>query len=177
MAATAHNDVFAARLARINKNCGAPPVLLTGVGGIPTQRKVAHQVKRAARVSLKAVLGYPFAFVVGAIAMVAGHAASYRFLDHAVNAADALGLTSLVAADIALASVLSLIVLLLFGLARKTYVLTAVLGFAAIITNEIELARAFPDIWAQIYSPNFVERSLQAGRLLLPEIATSYSLT
>lgn len=177
MAATANNDVFAARLARINKNCGAAPVLLTGVGDIPTQRKMVGGAKRATRVSIKAVLGFPFAFGVGALAMLAGHAASYRYLDHAALAADALGLTKLVAADIALAVVLSLIILLLSGFARKAYVMSAALGFAAIITQEIELARAFPEIWAQIYSPHFVERSLQAGRLLLPEIATSFSLT
>ena len=177
MAAGGQIDMFQARLARINQNCGAPPVLLAGVEDVPTQRRAMRKTKRAARITLKGVLGFPLAFGIGAAAMVAGHAASYRYLDHAVSAADALGLTTLVAADIALAAVLTLILLFFTGYARKAYVLTAVAGFVAIITQEIELARAFPEIWAQIYSPNFVERSLQAGRLLLPEIATSFSLT
>ena len=176
MVVSVQKETFAARIARINKTTGGPAVLLCGVDGVPQQVKMARKAKRAVSITFKSVLGFPIAFLVGATAMLVGHVASYRYLDQAVNAADAIGLTTLVAADIAVATVIAMLLLMFTGYARKAYVMTAAMGFAAIITQEIELARAFPEIWAQIYSPHFIERSLQAGRMMLPEIATTYSL-
>jgi hypothetical protein len=176
MAIAGQHDQFQARLARIGKTAGGPAVLLSGVEEVPVQQmKAARKAKRAS-VSFKNLLGFPISFLIGAVAMVAGHAVSYRFFDQVVKAGDALGFTTLVAADIIMAAVVALIVLVLFGFARKPYILTAVVGFAAIITQEIELARNFPEIWAQIYSPHFVQQSLRAGEMLLPDIATSFSL-
>ena len=175
MALAGQHDTFQARLARIDKTGGGPAVLLSGVEEIHVQRQVATKAKRGSG-SIKKLLGFPVAFVIGAVSMIAGHVIAFRYLDEVMQAGDALGITTMVAADIVIAAVISLLLLLVSGYAHKAHILTAVLGFAVIITQEIELARQFPEVCAQIYSPRFVEQSLQAGKMLLPDIATSISL-
>ncbi|UYV39152.1 hypothetical protein N4R57_09185 [Rhodobacteraceae bacterium D3-12] len=176
MAAMGQQDAFQARLARIGKTGGGPAVLLAGIDDVPTQQRATRNVKRKPLFSLKNLMSYPIAFAVGAIAMLAGHVLTYRFIDEVGRAEDALGVTKLMAIDIGLAATITLVVLLFFGFVKKPHFLLAALGFGVIITQEIELARQFPDVWAQIYSPGFVQQSLRAGELLLPDVAVTYTL-
>lgn len=176
MAAMGQQDAFQARLARIGKTAGGPAVLLAGIDDVPTQQRAIRNIRRKPLFSIKKIISYPVAFVVGLFAMLAGHVLTYRFIDEVGRAEDALGITKLIAIDIGLATAITLVVLLFFGFARKSHFMLAALGFGVIITQEIELARQFPDIWAQIYSPGFVQQSLRAGELLLPDVAVTYTL-
>lgn len=176
MAALGQQDAFQARLARIEKTGGGPAVLLAGVDDVPKQRRAMRNIKRKPLFSMKTLMSYPAAFVVGAIAMLAGHVLTYRFIDEVGKAEDALGITKLVAIDLGLATTITLVVLLFFGIAKKSHLMLAALGFGVIITQEIEMARQFPDVWAQIYSPSFVQQSLRSGQLQLPDVAVTYTL-
>lgn len=176
MAAWGQKDAFQARLARISNAEGQRAVLLAGVDDVPTQQRAVRNAGRRASFSLMPLIGMPFAFLVGAIAMLVGHVLTFRYIEEVGRAEDALGITTLFAVDLGVAVVMTLIILAFFGFLRKGYVLLAVLGFGTIITQEIELARQFPEVWAQLYSPNFVQQSLRAGEMKLPDVAVTYTL-
>lgn len=183
MGGSGQKDAFAARLERIRRNEGGGATLLCGVGGDALQTgtrgaRASVQVREQRGVAdpLKVMRDIALAFGFGAATMLIGHVASFHFQGAVMAAGELVGLQQLKWVDIALVAFVLMLLLPLFNLVRRTHIACAVVGAAAIMTQEITLLRAFPEVWAQLYSTEFVDTSLQAGKLLLPEIATSFAL-
>ncbi len=156
---------FRSRLARLE----AKGPMQAGVTGLPVWEPPARV--RPIGADLWLGLGYALAPVLGAGAMIAGLVTEFCFFGSMPLAADPLGLSTMFFAPVVMALTLVLGGLYVLGWRGKGYAALALAALAAVYTQEYWLASSFPEIWAQLYSQEYLDFSFELKHMARPVTA------
>lgn len=150
-------DAFQARVARINAGRQFEAEDVIGTQTMAAYAR-SHQARKAARRGPKepgpTVLMAPLALAVGLLAMLAGRVAVYH-LSGVAALADALAAIA-PAASVAAGGGFALALAAMLGLTRGPRLAALAAGFAAMLLGEAQIAPLAPELWASLYSPEYL---------------------
>lgn len=164
---------FQERLGRIRR--GAPNTLGQLYCGVAEERKAKEAIRfKGARRSITATVAreslmLPFSLFLGGATILAARIGLYRYLPEGGELAVKLGTVGEYLnggfGAITVGVLLALIFCGIFRTLKGVRAAASCVGFAAILAGEGVLVEQYPDIWATLYSPEFVTEYAALGQI------------
>ena len=163
-------DAFEARLKRLAAQEAGKHRLIAGEGAVretsisPSQLKRAAAPKRESGALLLAAPKWAMAFLLGAVAMLAGRLLGFHVLGQFITGTDVTMVIMRHAGELAIGCV-ALVTAATFTGFRGGMAKTAMMaGFALMVLGESDVAGHAPFLWESLFSPEYTVRVLsQAG--------------
>lgn len=153
-------DAFDARIKRIAKEEGAPRRLIAGEGDVSQTRISQTQIKQATRskTGTNPILALPrwaMAFLLGAVAMLAGRLAGFHVLGQFMSSADMTLLIMRHAGELAIGIVALVSAATFIGFRGGVAKLAMIAGFALMLLGEGDVAGQAPALWEAMFSAEY----------------------
>ena len=166
-------DAFEARIKRLAAQEAGNHKLIAGEGDLRETQISPSALKRAAKRSKRpsgtlilALPNWALAFVIGAVAMLAGRLAGFHVLGQFMAGGDMTMVIMRHAGELAVGFVVLIAAATVIGFRGGVAKSALMAGFAMMVLAEADLAGQMPVLWESLFSPEYTARVLgQTGNM------------